>query len=127
MQHPGGRWAVGLVGAIVLVVGLILVYEGVTRKYEKYLRTSDMSRPTRRLVTALGTFGTTARGAVFGLAGVFVLEAATEYNPSKAAGLDGALRSLRDTPAGPWLLGVAAVGLIAFGIYGLAEARWRVT
>jgi hypothetical protein len=125
MQHPGGRWAVGLVGAIVVVVGLILVYEGLTRKFEKYLRTSDMSRPTRRLVMALGTFGTAARGAVFALAGVFVVLAAAEYKPSKAAGLDGALRSLRDAPAGPWLLGVAAVGLMAFGIYGLAEARWR--
>ena len=127
MQHPGGRWAVGFVGAIVVVVGLTLVYEGLTRKFEKYLRTSDMSHATRRIVTALGTFGTTARGAVFALAGVFVIQAATEYKPSKAAGLDGALRSLRDTPAGPWLLVVAAVGLIAFGIYGLAEARWRVT
>ncbi len=127
MQHPEGRWAVGLVGAIVVVVGLVLVYEGLTRKYEKYLRTSVMSRPTRRIVMALGTFGTTARGAVFALAGVFVIQAATEYKPSKAAGLDGALRSLRDAPAGPWLLGVAAVGLVAFGIYGLAEARWRVT
>jgi Domain of Unknown Function (DUF1206) len=127
MQHQGGRWAVAVVGGIVVVVGVILVYEGLTRKYEKYLRTSDMSRPTRRIVTALGTFGTTARGAVFALAGVFVIQAATEYKPSKAAGLDGALRSLRDAPAGPWLLGVAAVGLIAFGMYGLAEARWRVT
>jgi hypothetical protein len=32
---------------------------------------------------------------------------------------------LRDTSAGPWLLGVAAVGLMAFGVYGFAEARWR--
>ncbi len=62
MQHPGGRWAVGLVGAIVVIVGLTLVYEGLTRKFEKYLRTSDMSRQTDRVVTALGTFGTTARG-----------------------------------------------------------------
>jgi uncharacterized membrane protein len=78
MQYPGGRWAVGLVGAIVLVVGLVLVYEGLTRKYEKYPRISEMSRPTRRIVTVLGTFGTTARGAVFALAGVFVIQAATE-------------------------------------------------
>jgi hypothetical protein len=127
MQHTGGRWAVGIVGAIVVVIGLMLVYEGLTRKYEKYLRTSAMSRNTRRIVTALGTFGTTARGAVFALAGAFVIQAATDYKPSKAAGLDGALRSLRDTPAGGWLLGVVAVGLLAFGVYGFAEARWRVT
>jgi len=127
MEHTGGRWAVGAVGAVVVVVGLILVYEGLTQRFEKYLRTSGVSRRTRRIVTVLGTFGTAARGAVFALAGAFVIEAAMEYKPSKAAGLDGALRSLRDTPAGPWLLGLAAVGLIAFGLYGFAEARWRVT
>jgi Domain of Unknown Function (DUF1206) len=127
MLHTGGRWAVGIVGAIVVVVGLMLVYEGLTRRFEKYLRVSTMSGRTRRTVTALGTFGTTARGAIFALAGVFVIQAATDYQPSKAAGLDGALRSLRDAPAGAWVLGLAAVGLIAFGIYGFAEARWRVT
>jgi hypothetical protein len=56
-----------------------------------------------------------------------VIQAAWDYQPQKAAGLDGALRSLRDTRAGPWLLGVAAVGLVAFGLYGFAEARWRRT
>ena len=127
MQHSGGRWAVGIVGAIVLTVGLMLVYEGLTRRFEKYLRTTAMPMPTRRIVRVLGTIGTTARGAVFALAGIFVIQAATEYKPSKAAGLDGALRTLRDTHAGPWLLGAAGVGLIVFGIYGFAEARWRVT
>jgi hypothetical protein len=69
----------------------------------------------------------TARGAVFALAGAFLTRAAVDYQPAKATGLDGALRSLRDHPAGPWLLGAAAVGLIAFGLYGFAEARWRYT
>ncbi len=127
MQHTAGRWAVGIVGATVVAVGAVLVYEGVTRKFEKYLRTPAMSTSIRRIVRALGTVGTTARGAVFALAGIFVIQAAVEYKPSKAAGLDGALRSLRDTRGGPYLLGAAAVGLIAFGIYGFAEARWRVT
>ncbi len=127
MQHTGGRWAVGIVGGIVLAVGVMLVYEGLTRKFEKYLRTSAMSASARRIVRVLGTVGTTARGVVFALAGIFVVQAAIEYKPSKAAGLDGALRALRDTHAGPWLLGVAAAGLIAFGMYGFAEARWRRT
>lgn len=126
MHHSGGRWAVGIVGAIVVLVGLTLVYEGLSRKFEKYLRTAAMSPSTRRIVRVLGTIGTAARGVVFALAGIFAMQAAVEYKPSKAAGLDGALRALRDTPAGPWLLGVAAAGLIAFGMYGFAEARWRV-
>jgi uncharacterized membrane protein len=127
MQHTGGRLAVAVAGAVVVAIGLFLVVEGVTRKFEKSLDTAAMSGRTRRVVRFLGTVGTSARGAVFALAGVFVIQAAKDYKPSKAAGLDGALRALRDTPAGPWLLGVFAAGLIAFGVYGLAEARWRRT
>jgi len=29
------------------------------------------------------------------------------------------------TPAGPWLLVLVAVGPVIFGVYSLAEARWR--
>src|SRR6185437_11268511 len=36
MTHKGGRIAVGIVGVIIIVVGLALVYEGVTRKFKKY-------------------------------------------------------------------------------------------
>ncbi len=127
MHHSGGRLAVGLVGAIVLVIGLTLVHEGLTLKFDKYLDLASLSRATRRVIESFGLVGTVARGTVFALAGVFVIQAAWDYQPKKAAGLDGALRSLRDTRAGPWLLGVAALGLIAFGLYGFAEARWRRT
>ena len=71
--------------------------------------------------------GTAARGMVFALAGFFVVQAAVTFEPEKARGLDGALRSLVKTPLGPWLLVVVALGLVAFGIYGLAEARYRRT
>ncbi len=127
MHHPGGRLAVGLVGAIVLVIGVTLVREGLTLKFDKYLDLSSLSRTTRRAIESLGLVGTVARGTVFALAGVFVIQAAWDYEPTKAAGLDGALRSLRDTRVGPWLLGLAAAGLIAFGVYGFAEARWHRT
>jgi hypothetical protein len=127
MRHSGGRMVVGIVGAIVVVVGLSLVWEGLTRKFEKYLDMAAMAPETRRVVEVLGVVGTVARGFVFALAGVFVIQAAWDYQPRKAAGLDGALRSLRDHQAGPWLLGLVALGLVAFGIYGFAEARWRRT
>lgn len=127
MRHSGGRVVVGLVGLAVAVVGATLMFEGVTRRFEKYLDLSGTSRVTRRTVTVIGVVGTFARGMVFTLAGVFVIQAAWDYEPKKAAGLDGALRSLRDTAAGPWLLGIVALGLVLFGLYGFAEARWRAT
>jgi hypothetical protein len=125
MQHSGGRWAVGIVGGIVVVVGLSLIVEGLRRKFLKTLRTGEMKQRTRSVVTALGVVGTTARGIVFALAGWLVVDAAKTFNPAKARGLDEALRTLRDQHYGAALLALAAVGLIIFGLYGLCEARWR--
>ncbi|MFE3451825.1 DUF1206 domain-containing protein [Nonomuraea sp. NPDC059194] len=60
-------------------------------------------------------------------AGVLIGQAAITYDPDRAVGIDGALKSLADTPAGPWLLVAVAVGLVLFAVYCLAEARWHRT
>jgi hypothetical protein len=125
MQHPAGRWLVGIAGLVIVVIGAVLVVEGVRRKFMKYLRTPQMSARARRVVTVLGVVGTVARGLVFALAGVLVLEAAVTHQPSKSGGIDKALLTLRDQPFGEFLMMLAALGLLAFGIYGLCEARWR--
>jgi hypothetical protein len=125
MHHTGGRWLVGIVGLIIVIAGLTLVVEGIRRKFLKYLQLSQLSMRTRRLVEWLGVIGTTARGAVFALVGVLVIEAAITYQPAKAGGIDKALLTLRNQPFGEFLLILAALGLIVFGVYGLCEARWR--
>jgi Domain of Unknown Function (DUF1206) len=125
MHHTGGRWLVGIVGVAIVIAGLVLVGEGIRRKFMKYLRTGEMSPRTRRAVERLGMIGTSARGLVFALAGVLVIDAAVQFKPSKAGGVDKALLTLRNQPFGEFLLILAAIGLLAFGVYGLAEARWR--
>ena len=125
MHHTGGRWLVGIAGLVIVIAGLTLVVEGIRRKFLKYLQLSQLSTRTRRLVEWLGVIGTAARGAVFALAGVLVVEAAVTYQPAKAGGIDKALLTLRNQPFGEFLLILAALGLIIFGVYGLCEARWR--
>jgi fumarate reductase subunit D len=125
MQHPAGQWLVGIVGLIVVIAGLVLVMEGFRRKFMKYLRTAQMSPKTRRVVRLLGTVGTAARGVVFALAGILVIEAAVTHQASKSGGIDKALLTLRNQPFGEVLMLAAALGLLIFGVYGLCEARWR--
>lgn len=127
MRHTGGRWLIGLVGLIVIICGVVLVVEGITRKFEKYLDRGRMSPREWQAVGLVGTVGTAARGIVFALAGIFVLVAAVEHDPKKAGGLDQALKELLSMGAGPFLVTLAGIGLILFGVYGLAEARWRKT
>jgi hypothetical protein len=125
MAHPGGRWVVGLVGLAVSIVGAVMVFEGLRLKFMRYFPAGALSAGVRDGIRNLGRIGTVARGLVFALTGVLIVSAAWTYNAAKASGLDGALKTLRDRPFGGLLLGVAAVGLIVFGIYGLAEARYR--
>lgn len=125
MQHPAGRWLVGIAGVIVVIIGLVLLVQGIRHKFMKDLRTSQMSAGTRRVVRWLGTIGTSARGVVFALAGVLVIEAAITHDAAKSGGIDKALLTLRDQPFGVVLLALAALGLVIFGVYGLCEARWR--
>jgi len=125
MHHAGGRWLVAIAGLGIVIAGLVLVSEGIRAKFMKYLKLSRLSPRMRRLVKWLGVAGTAARGVVFALAGVLVIEAAVTYQPSKAGGIDKALLTLRGQPFGEFLLFLAALGLIIFGIYGLCEARWR--
>ncbi|HEY8300338.1 MAG TPA: DUF1206 domain-containing protein [Jatrophihabitans sp.] len=127
MHHTAGRWLVGLIGLIVVVVGAVLVYEGVTRKFEKYFKLGEMSPAARKTTEFLGTVGTAARGIVFAITGVLVVVAAVQFQPKKARGIDSALLALRDTAFGPGLLVVVALGLVMFGLFGFCEARWRRT
>jgi len=124
VKHTSGRVLVAAVGLIVIAVGAGMVITGARRSFERELRTESMRRSTRAVVMRLGMIGNIARGGVFALAGALVVDAALTRRPSKSTGLDGALRTLANRPYGPVLLGVAAAGLIAFGLYGLAAARW---
>ena len=125
MQHTAGRVLVGVVGLAIVICGIVLVIEGVRKKFMKYLRTGQMSPRMRQVVKVLGITGTIARGLVFALAGVLVVVAAVTHKASESGGIDKALQTLRNQPFGEFLTLAAALGLVIFGVYGLCEARWR--
>ncbi|WP_214410420.1 DUF1206 domain-containing protein [Sphaerisporangium fuscum] len=127
MDWPGGQLIVGAVGLGIMALGAFWVYEGVTRKFRKNLRTGEMSPRVRGVVEKLGMVGYSARGVIAVAAGVFFLHAAITYDPDKAKGIDSTLRSFAGMPFGPWVLAVVALGLVLFGVYCVCEARWRRT
>jgi Domain of Unknown Function (DUF1206) len=123
MGHSGGRWLVGIVGVAVVIVGIVLLVQGFQASFMK--RMEQLPHGTSQAVRRLGQAGTMARGAVVGLAGVLVVSAAWTFDPQKARGIDGALRTLLQQPFGRLLTGLAALGLLAFGAFGLVEAKYR--
>lgn len=125
MAQPFGQWLVGLGGLATIAVGLSYLYEAYKAKFQKHFRLSQMSEKERTWAKRLGQFGIAARGIVFGVIGFFLIQAALQSNASEARGLGGALASLAQQPFGSWILALVALGLIAYSIYSLIEARYR--
>ena len=121
LSFPSGEWLVGTAGLIVAGVGIGLAVAGIRKKFANRLRRSEEGS---RIVIAMGVIGFLARSVVFVLIGCFLIIAAWHANPSEAAGFGGALRTLRAEPYGNMLLLAAAAGLLAFGAFGVAEARY---
>jgi Domain of Unknown Function (DUF1206) len=122
---PAGTWLVGIAGIVLIGVGLYQGYRGISKDFLDDSKTEQMSPRLRSWIEWIGTFGHLARMVVFGLVGAFLVRAAIDYNPNKAVGLDGALAQVDHASYGPFLLGVVAAGLIAFGVYSLSDARYR--
>ncbi|GAA3506263.1 DUF1206 domain-containing protein [Streptomyces prasinosporus] len=125
MEVPAGQWLVGLAGAVVVGAGAWIGVQAVRRKYHEKLKPGELSTGVRRLVDVTGVGGGVARGLVFAAAGAFAVRAAIAYEPDRAKGLDDTLRSFAGTPLGPWLLVCVSVGLVLFGVFSFALARWR--
>jgi hypothetical protein len=121
---PLGAWLVGIVGAVFIGVGLYQGYRAFTKDFLKEAKTEQMSPRVKAWIKWSGVFGHLARMVVLSLVGAFLIKAAVEYDPSNAVGLDGALARVQHASYGPYLLGVVAAGLIAFGVYSLSNARY---
>lgn len=122
---PGGRWLILGAGVVMLVVGAYQGYRAVTAEFLDDAKTGEMSVGTQRAFSTVAVIGHLARMVVFGLVGLFLVVAAIQYDPHKAVGLGGVLARLLREPGGNALMGLVAAGLVAFGLYSAADARYH--
>jgi hypothetical protein len=125
LSLPFGRALVILAGIGVIVSALYQIYEAYTKKFQRRMKTAEMSPEEQRLAVRTGQLGLASRGVAFLITGWFLIQAALRYDPSQARGLGGALETLARQPHGPWLLGIVALGLVAYGAYSFLQARYR--
>jgi hypothetical protein len=121
---PAGRWLVGAAGLVLVGVGVYHVYKGVTKHFLKEIDLAQAPPSATRLVTRLGQVGYPGKGIALGVVGGLFVWAAVTFDPEKATGLDGALRTILDAPFGQVLLTLVALGIAAFGAYLLVRARY---
>jgi hypothetical protein len=122
---PAGAWIVGLVGVGLVGIALYQGYRGVSQAFLDDSKVEEMPPAVKTWIGRIGTVGHLARMVVFGLVGIFLIKAAVDFNPNKAVGLDGALAKVAHSAYGAYLLGIVAVGLIAFAVFSFSDARYR--
>jgi hypothetical protein len=127
MKAPAGRLLVGALGLALIGIGIGLAVYGLTKKFEEELESGATSGPGGTAIVRLGQAGYCAKGVAFGVVGGLFVWAAWTFDADKAGGLDVALRTVLDQPFGPWLLGLVALGLGAFGLFCFARARYADT
>lgn len=123
LELPSGRIVVGVVGAGVVIGGIVQAVRGFKQDFTKKL-----AMPGGRMCTVVKRFGAAGligRGLVYALLGSFLVEAAVRVDSKKAKGLDQALKTVAEQPFGTVLLLVAVAGLLCFGIWSFLEARYR--
>jgi hypothetical protein len=122
LSSPGGVVLLVLVGLIILGVGVAFVVRGIRKDFEKHL-----SLPAGRAgdaVRVLGMVGYIAKGVAVAVVGVLFVVAAFTHDPEKAGGLDAALKSLAALPFGQVILWLVGAGLVVYGVYCFARARY---
>jgi hypothetical protein len=124
LSQSWGAWVVGLAAVVIMAVGLMQIVRGLQRKFDQQFHPYALSSNQRKWITRMGQFGTAARGVVFTLVGVFLFLAAYHNDPSRAQGFDGVLIEILRQPYGVWLLGIVALGLLAFGVYSVMSGIW---
>jgi hypothetical protein len=79
---------------------------------------------TRKGILTFGTVGYIAKGIAVAIVGVLFVVAAVTADPEAAGGLDAALKSLVALPFGVFILWLVGAGLIVYGIFCFARARY---
>ena len=121
---PGGVWGVAAIGLTIFIAGIVFVAMGIRRKF-----LNDIDPPNkyvRRVARVAGVVGYISKGIALLTVGVLFFIAAIRNDADAAAGLDGALSTLRELPSGNVVLSVVALGFILFGVYQFIRARYEI-
>lgn len=121
---PAGRFLVGVAALVLIGVGAYHVRKGLTKHFLKEIDTAQASAAQRRAIERFGQVGYPAKGVALALVGGLLGWAAITFDPAKASGLDGAMRTLLDAPFGKLLLTLVALGIAAFGVFSFFRARY---
>jgi hypothetical protein len=123
MDMSGGTWLVWLAAAVALGYCAYQLYRAYAAKLGRQLNLAALPAGMARAVIAISRAGIAARGIVFGLIGVLLARSASRGDPEQAGGIRESLDLVAGM--GRWPLVAVALGLVAYAVYELLNARYR--
>ncbi|MBC8083431.1 MAG: DUF1206 domain-containing protein, partial [Hymenobacter sp.] len=124
LSWPGGDWLVLGLGLAIIGGGIYQLIKAYSGKFEEQVNASSLPAGQRHLVYRMGQVGYSARAIVLGILGYFFVQAGRQSRAGAAGSTGEAFDLLASM--GPAVLGIVALGLIAYGLYMLVQARYPV-
>ena len=119
MQSDGGKAVLIAVGVVMIVIGGYYAFKGASRRF-----LDDLVVDGGPALIALAVCGYVAEGLVLVMAGGLVIVASVDADPTKARGIDAAVKALGGGPYGTGLLLLAGAGFASYGVYSFALTRY---
>jgi hypothetical protein len=122
MNVTGGQLLIGLLGLAVMGYGANLVRQAYTEKFREKIHAP--AGDEGKAYVYFGKAGYTAKGVAIAIIGGLFVYAAATHTARRSGGLDEALHTVLEQPLGPVLLGLIAVGIICYGLFSFARAKY---
>jgi Domain of Unknown Function (DUF1206) len=122
LATPAGVFLLVLVGLITGAIGIAFIVRGLTRGFEKHLALP--AGAAEKGIVTFGVVGYVAKGIAIAIVGALFVIAAVTHDPAKAVGLDAALHALVGLPFGTVVLWLVGAGLVIYGLFCFARARY---
>ena len=124
LELPFGRWILGGLAVGTAGIGVFQIYLALSGTYRQIIEEKKIDTQAKEILVRSGIVGYVARAIVWLIVGYFLLQAALYADSSQAGDTDTALNYL-EYEYGSLTLAVVGLGLVCYGIFQFARARYQ--
>lgn len=122
LDFPFGEWMLVVIGLVIIGLGVSNIVTGLKRDFAGTL---TCNAQTARRVVPIARTGYIGWGLAYLPLGVFVTLGGLRTRAAEVLSFADSLNALERQPGGSIVLGLTAVGLMAYGLFAFVEARYR--
>ena len=124
MGLPGGQFLVVLIGLAIIGYGGNTAWGGWKEKFAEHLDTEGKMGNSGAAFLLFGKIGYIAKGVSLAIVGSLFVYAGFTHRAKESGGLDQALQKVLQQPFGQVLLIAMGLGIISYGLFCFARARY---